>query len=72
MVCTMNRGDPSERIWNSLKRLAQTEKGAVSSTEAIKRVRAVARQEGAPELPDSALRFYADEYCEMVRTRVSR
>jgi len=68
----MNRGDPSERIWNGLKRLAQTEKGTLSSTEAIKRVRAVAKQEGAPELPESALRFYADEYVEMVRSRVTR
>ena len=72
LLCSMNRGDPSERIWNALKRLAQAEKGAVSSAEAIKRVRAIAKQEGAPELPDNALRFYADEYCEMVRSRVIR
>lgn len=62
----VNRRDPSERLWNSLKRLAQSERGTPTQAEAIRRVKAVAVKEGALELPEPALRFYAQEYCEMV------
>ncbi|HET9096529.1 MAG TPA: hypothetical protein VFN37_07700 [Candidatus Baltobacteraceae bacterium] len=62
----MNRRDPSERIWSALKQLAQSETGSVSQSQAIKRVKAVIRREGALELPEGALRFYAGEYREMV------
>lgn len=62
----MNRRDPSERIWTALKQLAQSETGSVSQSQAIKRVKAVARREGALELPEGALTFYAGEYRDMV------
>jgi hypothetical protein len=60
------RHDPAERLWNALKRLAQSETGTISQRQAIKRVKAVARSEGALELPERALLFYADEYRDMV------
>jgi hypothetical protein len=66
----VNRHDPSERVWHALKQLAQREARALSEAEAIKRVKAVARREGAANIPDSALRFYADEYREMVVRRL--
>lgn len=62
----MNRQDPAERIWSALKRLAQSEVDDISRAQAIKRVKAVARKEGALELPERALQFYADEYRDMV------
>lgn len=62
----MNRHDPSERIWTALKQLAQSEAGSITHSQAIKRVKAVARKEGALELPERALIFYADEYRDMV------
>lgn len=67
----MNRNDPSERIWTALKRMAQTERGTITETQAIKRVKAVARSEGAPELPERAIKFYATEYCDMVTKQKS-
>jgi hypothetical protein len=63
----VNRNDPAERIWNALKQLARSEKGVISSSEAIRRVKAVAKKEGALGMPDGAVRFYADEYRAMVR-----
>lgn len=62
----MNRRDPSERLWNALKQLAKCETGEISRSQAIKRVKAAAKKEGALELPEGAIRFYADEYREMV------
>lgn len=62
----MNRQDPAERMWNALKRLAQDEASRITQAEAVKRVKAVARNEGGFDLPASALAFYAQEYCEMV------
>lgn len=53
-------------MWNALKRLARSEKGIVSQSQAIRRVKAIAKQEGALDLPERALRFYAEEYREMV------
>ncbi len=58
--------DPSERLWNALKQLAQRETAVISEAEAIRRVKAIAKREGALELPAPALRFYAQEYREMV------
>ena len=66
----VHRGDPSERMWNALKRLAESEKTAISHAEAVKRVKAIARNEGALELPERAVRFYADEYRDMVSKRL--
>jgi hypothetical protein len=53
-------------MWNALKRLARNEKGIVSQAQAIKRVKAIAKQQGALDLPERALRFYAEEYRQMV------
>jgi hypothetical protein len=53
-------------MWNALKRLARSEKCIVSQAQAIKRVKAVAKQVGALDLPERALRFYAEEYRQMV------
>jgi hypothetical protein len=53
-------------VWSALKQLAQTEPAAITESQAIKRVKAIARKEGAHELPERALKFYAQEYCEMV------
>lgn len=66
IVGSVNRRDPSERIWTALKELAQSEAVGISQSQAIKRVKAVARREGALELPERALMFYADEYRDMV------
>lgn len=65
----VNRHDPAERMWNTLKRLAQSESGNLTQAEAVKRVKAAARTEGAFELPDRAVQFYAQEYREMVRAK---
>lgn len=62
----MNRNDPSERIWNALKQLARDEQGSVTQVEAIKRVKAIVRREGALELPGAAIDYYAREYLGMV------
>lgn len=62
----MNRNDPSERVWIALKRLAQREAADLTQAEAVKRVKAIARNEGVLELPDMALRYYAQEYRDMV------
>lgn len=62
----MNRHDPSERLWSALKRLAEREDDGVTQSQAIKRVKAAAKSEGTLDLPDQALRFYAEEYREMV------
>lgn len=59
-------------MWNALKQLARAEKTAISQSEAIKRVKAIARKEGALDLPDHALRFYAGEYREMVSRSLQR
>lgn len=56
-------------MWSALKRLAESEKATISHAEAIKRVKAVARNEGALDLPERAVRFYADEYRDMVSKR---
>lgn len=63
---SVNRHEPSERVWNALKRLAKSEPGSLSQPEAIKRVKAIARSEGALEMPDPALDFLAREYRSMV------
>jgi hypothetical protein len=68
----VDRHDPSERLWNALKRLAQGETGCVTEGQAIKRVKAIAKKEGALDLPERALRFYAGEYREMVNRRVTQ
>jgi hypothetical protein len=71
MLSSVNRNEPSERIWNALKRLAESEAANLTHTQAIKRVKAVVKKEGAFDLPERALQFYAQEYCEMVsRNRV--
>lgn len=62
----MNRNDPSERIWSALKELARREQEDVSPSEAIRRVKAVVRREGALELPGAAIEYYAREYRTMV------
>ena len=62
----VNRHEPSERVWNALKRLAKSETDSLSQPEAIKRVKAIARSEGALEMPDPALDFLAREYRSMV------
>lgn len=49
--------------------MAQSEADSVTRSQAIKRVKAVVRQEGAVELPDRALQFYADEYRDMVNNK---
>lgn len=67
----VNRSDPSERIWTALKRLAQEEPAGVSEAQAIKRVKAVARNEGAVQLPERALKYYANEYRDMVSKKLS-
>lgn len=67
----MNRYDPAERVWNALKRLAQSETKNISEGEAIKRVKAIAKKEGALELPEPAVRFYAEEYRGMVGDKKS-
>lgn len=66
---TVNRQDPSERIWSALKRMAQSEVRSVSQSQAIKRVKAVVHQQGAEDLPERALAFYADEYRDMVNNK---
>lgn len=63
---SVDRHEPSERVWNALKRLAKSETQSLSQPEAIRRVKAVARKEGALEMPDRALDFYAREYRSMV------
>ena len=68
----VNRSEPSDRMWNALKRLARSEKSIVSQAQAIKRVKAIAKQEGALDLPERALRFYAEEYREMVNANAKR
>lgn|GEM_PF-6391246 len=68
----MNRHDPSERLWSALKRLAEMETRVVSPSEAIKRVKAAALREGTLELPERAVRFYADEYRAMVSKNLAR
>lgn len=67
----VRRHDPSERIWQALKHLAQREERIISLAEAIKRVKIVARREGTPDIPESAVRFYADEYREMVARQLA-
>lgn len=62
----MNRNDPSERIWNALKQLARDEQGSVTQIEAVKRVKAIVRREGALELPGATIDYYAREYLGMV------
>ncbi len=59
-------------MWNALKLRAETETPNLSQAEAIRRVRAIAKKEGALELPDKALDFYAQEYREMVRRTTRR
>jgi len=54
-------------MWSALKSSAAHEKHALSLNQALRRVKAIAVQEGARELPDAALRFYAGEYVLMVR-----
>jgi hypothetical protein len=66
----VRRQEPSERIWRALKQLAENEQSNVSHHEAIKRVKAVARREGTLEIPEPALRFYADEYRDMVARKL--
>lgn len=63
---SVDRHEPSERVWNALKRLAKNETDSLSQPEAIRRVKAVARSEGALEMPDRALDFFAREYRSMV------
>lgn len=58
-------------MWNALKRLAQSETKNISEGEAIKRVKAIAKKEGALELPEPAVRFYAEEYRGMVGDKKS-
>jgi hypothetical protein len=73
MLDGVNRAEPSERIWNALKRLAESEAADLTPAQAIKRVKAVVKKEGALDLPERALQFYAQEYREMVsRHRVRR
>ena len=50
-----------------MKRMAKTEKGSITSKQAIDRVRAIAHQETGTKIPDAALHFYAEEYIDMVR-----
>lgn len=59
-------------MWTALKQLAQTEPATISESQAIKRVKAIARKEGAFEIPERALKFYAQEYCDMVSRRTSK
>lgn len=68
----MKGNEPTDRVWNALKRRAHSERGTISPAQAIKRVKAVAKSEGAVELPDRVLRFYADEYCDMVSRNKER
>lgn len=63
----MHSGQPTERMWSALKSSAAHEKHALSLSQALRRVKAIAAREGACELPDAALRFYAGEYLLMVR-----
>ncbi len=65
----MKGAQPSERIWKALKQTASTEKGTITYQQAVKRVRKIASREGAGDLPEPAMRFYADEYVRMVRER---
>ncbi|HEY9180620.1 MAG TPA: hypothetical protein VIO32_07855 [Candidatus Baltobacteraceae bacterium] len=65
----MNRNEPSERIWTALKRMAGDEQADLTQPEAIKRVKAIARREGALALPGPALEYYAREYRSMVNGR---
>ncbi len=65
----MKDEQPAERIWSALKKTAAVEKGAVSHQQAVRRVRQIVSKEGGPGLPETALRFYADEYVRMVRER---
>lgn len=53
-------------MWSALKQLARREQAALSQSEAIRRVKAVARSEGALELPGAAIEYYAREYVSMV------
>ena len=68
----MNRNDPSERMWSALKELARREQADLSQSEAIRRVKAVARSEGALELPGPAIDYYAREYRSMVSESLTR
>jgi hypothetical protein len=63
----MSRYQPAERIWVALKKTAKTERGSITYQQAVKRVRKIVSGEGMGQLPDPALRFYADEYVRMVR-----
>ena len=58
---------PSERMWFTMKRLAKTEDREITVKQAVERVRDIARREGAGQLPERALRFYAAEYLAMVK-----
>jgi hypothetical protein len=60
---------PAERIWAVLKQTAASEHGGITPEQAIKRVRKIVSREGVGRLPETALRFYADEYIRMVRER---
>jgi hypothetical protein len=65
----MKGAEPAERIWSALKQTAATEKGTIDYKQAVKRVRKIATREGVGQLPEPAVRFYADEYVRMVRER---
>lgn len=65
----MKGSEPSERIWLALKKNASAEKGTISYRKAIIQVRKIALREGAGQLPDEAVRFYAYEYLRMVKDR---
>ncbi len=65
----MKGAQPSERIWKALKSTASTEKGTITHQQAVRRVRKIAAREGVGDLPEPAMRFYADEYVRMVRER---
>lgn len=67
LVVHMHSGQPTERMWSALKSSAAHEKRALSLHQAIQRVKAIAAHEGARELPDAALQFYAGEYLSMLR-----
>ncbi len=49
-----------------MKQMAAKEKVAVNSKQAGDRIRLLLIQEGAHSLPDTALRFFAEEYVAMV------
>ena len=58
---------PSERVWRAMKRMAASERRAVSAKQAVDRIRAIVIREGFEELPEPAVRFFAEEYVAMVR-----